>query len=347
MKIQFSKPVLDEKEIKAVARVLGSGWLAYGDVSRKFEERFAKYVGAKYAVFTDGCTAAMSIALRYLGIGIGSKVIIPSLTFTATASVVSELGATPIFGDVISHELPVLSQDWVGYYEKKADAVIPVYLTGIERYYKSKLPIIIDSAHRIEKNDFYHPNLAHCYSFYATKNMTTGMGGMLVTNERNLYDFAKLAVNDGVSKSVAERYKGSKSYTVDLDIGGKDNIDILAAIGIEQLKKVAKLNKARDRIVSRYNYAFGVHRLGNHLYYLLVENRDAFIKSLNDRGIQVGVHCLPLHKMPIYKRFAVEKLPITEYIGKKIVSLPLHPLLDERDVDYVIKVVKETKQRIQ
>ena len=153
-------------------------------------------------------------------------------------------------------------------------------------------------------------------------------------------------VNDGLSRSVEERYTGLPYYSVEVAIGGKDNIDILAAIGIEQLKKLPKFEKRREEIRDKYNEAFNLNRVGTHIYYLLVEERDKFVEYLKEKGIQTSIFYFPLHQQPAYKKYATSPLPVTEWASERCVALPIYPLLSDKDVDYVIGAVKDWKGEI-
>lgn len=342
IKVPFSKPSVTEEEIQAVTKVLKSGWLTTGEITRDFEKKFAEYVGAKYAVAVNSCTAALSLSLKALEEYIdpveeGDEVIVPSLTFTATASIVTHCGAKPVFVDVEKDTFcldPLLVFDAM---TPKTKAVIPVHLTGNTANSPYDGSVIIDSAHRIAKEksiaDFT------CYSFYATKNLTTGEGGMITTNYKDKAEWLRQARLHGLSTGAENRYRGGKwEYSVDFT-GWKCNLtDIASAIGLVQLKKLPKMEKKRKKLIKRYNEALGYERTGTHLYPILVEKRDEFMTKMREAGIGCSVHFLPLHLMPAYKDYKPSyPLPNTEFLGERLVSLPLYPDMIEKEQEYVIE----------
>lgn len=335
--IPFSCSTLGEEEIEAVAHVIRSGWVVQGPKTKEFEEKFAEYIGAKHAVFVDSCTAALDLSIKWhkknnslRGI---KKAIVPSLTFTSSAEVLVHNKLIPDFWDVdenlcISGLFPGL--------------VIAVHLTGNECTAQGEVTIE-DSAHRIERNQCKdNPNLV-CFSFYATKNMTTVQGGMIATNDKDAYEWLKKARDHGISKGTEERYKnGNWAYSIDFVGWREKSDDIHAAIGLEQLKKLDAMNERRKAIVERYNALFGYANTGNHLYPVRVKERTEFIEKLKEAGIQTSVHFLPLHTMPAYKKYASISLPNTDFFGAHFVSLPLFPQLTDEEVEYIARTAKET-----
>ena len=209
-----------------------------------------------------------------------------------------------------------------------------------------KFAAIIDSAHRIIRGDLRDtdPLQLWCYSFYATKNMSTINGGMIATNNEEAAVWLRRARDHGISKGTTERYKdGDCLYSIDFVGWREKSDDVHAAIGIEQLKKLDGFNKERERVVNRYNELLGLKRTGLHLYPILVEQRPVFLKIMRENGIGVSVHFLPLHKMPGYKKWSKGVvLPNTEYIGEHEVSLPLYPQLTNEEIDYVVGQVRAT-----
>lgn len=316
--IPFAKPYLGIEEEMAVLEVLRSGNLAMGSKVKEFEEKFAEYVGAKYAVAFNGCTSALRSAIDVLVLP--QEVKVPAITYTATASVVVDSGRIPVFVDVDENLLA-------------KDADIPVHLAG--RRVKGDA-LIFDSAHRIEKDDVKNSKAIWCYSFYATKNLTTGYGGMACTNNLEHYRGLKLIQDDG-------RFKTKPTYSVIQAVGGRDMNDLVAAIGLEQLKKLPWMTEQRNRVVSRYNKNLGLDRVGNHLYPILVERRNEFIKYMNENGVQTSVHFLPLHLEPAYEKYWDGiSLPNTELLGQRLVSLPIFPELLDSEVDYISEHVLKT-----
>jgi len=336
-KIPFCKTTLGEEEKKAICDVIDSGWVVMGKKTQEFEEAFAQYVGGQHAVFVDSGTAALDLSVKWLKkkkiFKKKDKIGVPSLTFTSTVEVVVNNGLKPQFLDVNKKNL-CLQQDVLS-------GGIPVHLIGNRCLSHSW---VYDSAHRIQKGDVKGSLALWCYSFYATKNMSTVNGGMIVTNDIKVAVWLRKARDHGISKGTTERYKdGQWAYSIDF-VGWREKADDLrAAIGIEQLKKLPGFNLERERVVMLYNQLLGLNRTGLHLYPILVEDRTRFIEFMKGRGIQCSVHFLPLHRMPAYKKYAVgADLPNTEYLGDRLVSLPLFHSLTNQEVAEVVAAVKES-----
>jgi len=353
MKINLTKPNIDQKELTAAARVLKSGWLIRGQNVKLLEEEFAAFMGAKYAIATNGCTMALYLVLKRMNLKPTDEVIVPSLTWSATAAAVINAGATPVFADVRKDNWCLDPRDVKRKITKKTKLVIPVHFAArfAKGFEKFPVPVMFDSAHRVEKNDFQ--GRVSCYSFYAVKNMTTVRGGMILTDDKDDAKWYMMAVHGGLSKDTLSRYQGQKKqndasgfyYEVVWPGWNFDMTDLEAAIGREQLRKLPRANKLRNAIVAKYNKAFGLKNTGNHLYPILVENRDEFLVNMKNAGIHCGVHYLPLHQMKAYRKYAKGALPVTEYIGKHCVSLPLYPDLTVKEIAFIIKEVKKNEVR--
>lgn len=329
--IPFCKTDLGEDEINAVAHVMRSGWVVLGKKSDEFEAAFAEYVGAKHAVFLDSCTSALFLALKWRYGDGGAIINTPALTFAATSEAIVHSGNTPRFQDVSMQDFCL---------EHVNDFSLPVSLTGNKA--KSGA-LVYDSAHRIAKGDMIGETALFCYSFYATKNITTVQGGMIATNDTAAYEWLKQARDHGLDLGTKERYTQKyKQYDVSFVGWRMKGDDFRAACGIEQLKKLPALNARREEIVDRYNQAFGLKRTGNHLYPILVKHRPAFVEHLFNEGIQTAVHFRPLNTMTAYRQYPHGDLTNTTYIGERIVSLPLFPKLTDSEQDHIIKTVKET-----
>lgn len=327
--IQFCKSYIGEEEKNAVKSVLDSGWLTQGQKVQEFEEKFAEYVGAKYAIAVNSCTSALFLALqrkmqktRYY------KVILPALTFAATANIVKHSGLQIEFVDVNLEDFC-----FCGYAE------IGVCYGGNE----CGIAPIIDSAHLIKKNQCKKRNSTFCYSFYATKSITTGEGGMICTNNKEDAEWFKKARLHGMSKDASKRYTDKNKWSYDVEfVGYKMNMtDIAAAIGIEQLKKLDLMEQKRTEIRQRYNKNLALNWQGNHIYPVLVENRDKVIEYLASEGIMTSVHFKPVHLMSAYIDYVETNLPNTEYIGQHEISLPIYPGLTMEDVDFISKKVEK------
>ena len=334
--IPFSKTTLGNEEIGAVKKVIEGGWVVLGEKSREFEKLFAEYVGAKHAVFVDSGTSALFLALKYLKKRYTfSSIKVPSLTFVATAESAvnagfdiqfSDIGDDLCLEDAYLHSLPVN----LGGHKAKEGA------------------LIYDSAHRIEKDDVKDSKALWCYSLYATKNITTVTGGMIATNDTEAYEWLLKARDHGLSLGTKERYQGRyKQYDVDFVGWRVKGDDFRAVVGIEQLKKLPEITKRRNEIVARYNKElkpeFRINNWsGNHLYPILVEDRAKFMDYMFDNEIQCAVHFRPIHTMKGYEKFySGEDLSKTEYIGERIVSLPLFPQMTEEEQTHIINKVND------
>lgn len=348
MKINLTKPSIDNRELNAIRKVLKSGWLIRGKQTLAFEKEFAKYMGAKYALATNGCTMALYLAVKEMRLKKTDEVLVPSLTWSATASIVIQAGAVPVFVDVNLKTFCMDAKDALKKITKNTKLVIPVHFGGAyaDGFENLPIPVLYDSAHRIEKNDF--KKATSCYSFYAVKNMTTVRGGMILTNDKKKAKWYKMACHGGLTKDTLSRYQGRTSkhdassfyYEIEEPGWNFDMTDIEAAIGREQLKKVESLNLKRNKIVQMYNRAFHLQNSGNHLYRILVDNRNEFLVNMKSAGIQCGIHYLPLHLMKGYLKYAKSKLPVTEFVGARCVSLPLYPDLSENEIKHIINTTK-------
>lgn len=316
--IPFCRPTIGDEEIGAVARVLKSGWLAAGEQTAAFEHEFAEYVGVNYAIFTNSCTSALKIAYKVSPtkiVGGHTYVVVPRNTFCATYSAAEEMGL-----------------EW-DYYDSQPKLSATSSSHRINMHYgsiKDETPCLIeDSAHRIEPHDPLVGKI-RCYSFYVTKNMTTGAGGMLVTNDKEIYEQCRLYWRDGLSASTYKRQHGQFLYAVQAMAGGYDGNDLGAAIGREQLKKLPAFTTQRNQLVQRYNEAFGQHWTGNHLYPFFVDSSNhlqSLFEYLRDRAIATGYH-YPESDGSIRQDWLA-------------LSLPLYPLLQEDEQAYIIESVKD------
>lgn len=337
--ILFAKPTIGREEIDAVSRVLKSGWLTMSKETIEFEKEFAQYVGRKYAIAVNSCTSALFLALKSLGIKNGDEVIVPSFTFASTVNVIVHCGAKPIFADVKREDFTLDPKSVEKAITNKTRAIVPVHYAGRQASTGYSLPVIEDSAHLIP-NGSSSSNLT-CYSFYATKNMTTGEGGMLTTDNYNIAQWLIKARLHGMSKDAMKRYEKKGKWRYDIEFPGYklNTTDISSALGRFQLKKLSSFQKKRDERVDLYNSLLGLENKGNHLYPILVEKREEFIKYLLQNRIQCSVHFIPVHQMTAYKNFKCN-LPVTDYIGARVVSLPLYPGLSLGDVKRICKIVK-------
>jgi len=383
--IDFSKPSIGDDDIKAVVDVLRSGWITTGEKTREFEEAFSRYIGSRYAVAVNSGTAALHLSLEVLGIKEGDEVILPTNTFTATAEACLYCNAHPKFVDIDERTFNInidLLEDGI---TEKTKGIIAVHIGGypcdmerieqIGRRYE--VHVIEDAAHAIEAKykgkKIGDISELTAFSFYSTKNITTGEGGMITTNNGDFAERLKILRLHGMSKDAWKRYrKGGNWYYEIEERGYKYNpSDILAALGIQQLKKIKKFHNERRTIFEKYNaYLEEVDELivpeiyddivhAHHLYIIRLKtgelniNRDEFIEELKTLGIECSVHFIPLHLQPFYQgRFGYKAgdFPIAERIYREVVSLPIYPELKLEDVDYIVaaikRVVHENRRKI-
>lgn len=368
--LPYCQVSFDKSEMLEVQKCLESGWLTMGNKVIDFEERFAKYIGVKYAVSVNSCTAALQLALMAYGIGEGDEVLVPSFTFVSTVNVILHVGAKPVFVDIDRATLNMAPGDLEKKITSRTKAIIPVHyagmpvdLTVIAKVAKAhKLVIIEDAAHAVgtkykEKNIGAHGNTT-CFSFYATKTMTTGEGGMLTTNNSKIAHFAMRNRLHGISKDAWKRYTKAGTWKYDvLSPGLKCNMtDVQAAMGIHQLEKLEKFVDKRIEYANLYDAGFAtnprietivvpkVARHSRHLYTILLHDfdREDFIAKMTDFNIGTSVHFIPVHHFTYYKKhFPVKKkeLAVTDDVFKRIVSLPLYPKMTKEDIQYVIESV--------
>jgi dTDP-4-amino-4,6-dideoxygalactose transaminase len=372
--LPFHRPDIGQAEINAVVDTLRSGWLTTGPKVKRFEAEFANYLGCSHSVAVNSGTAALHLALDAIGIKEGDEVIVPVLTFAATAEVVFYLKAKPIFVDCQPHTLNLDPERLEGVLTPRTRAIIPVHLAGqpcdmnriLEIARLHKLKVIEDAAHALPAS--YRDNKVGtigditCFSFYATKTITTGEGGMATTKNPEWASRMRMMSLHGISLDAWDRYtdKGSWYYEI-ICPGYKYNLtDIAAALGIEQLKRCDQFYEARRRIAERYDQGFAdlpeiqlpvcapdiQHAW--HLYIIQLNterlriSRQDFIKALKSQNIGTSVHFIPLHLHPFYRDafgYRSADFPQATAVFERIVSLPIYPKMTERDVDHVIGAV--------
>ncbi len=379
--IPYNQPDLTDAEIHEVVETLRSGWIAKGPRTVKFEQKFAKYLGAKHAVAMNSCTAALHVALLSAGIGKGDEVITTPMTFASTANTILHVGATPVFAD-IDYQTGCIDPDEI---EKKitprTKAVIPVHYSGqvcdLDRIYeiadKYGLFVSEDAAHALGSR--YKGRLignhlkgTAAYSFYATKNLTTGEGGMLVTDDDQIDAKARIWAGQGMSHNAWNRYAKGGTWQYDIcEPGFKYNMfDIQAALGLVQLSRLEDMQLRRLKIAQKYQREFAkidaveppfVPEYTTHSWHLyvlrivpelLTIGRDQFITELNERNVGTSVHFIPVTDMSTYtKRYGFQKgdFPQTEKHFERIISLPLYPTLTEEQSDYIVAAVRDIVEK--
>ena len=380
----FCVPDISDAEVQAVSDTVRSGWWAKGPRTIEFEKRFAEYVGAKYCVGVNSCTAALHLALMTQGIGPGDEVITTPLTFASSANTILHVGATPVFADIDPETGLIDPKEIEKKITDKTRAVVPVHYSGLaadigeigrlcERY---GLFLSEDAAHAVETRYDgeligHHPKGAVSYSFYATKNLACGEGGALVTDDEKLYEKACVLSCHGMSAGSWNRYGKSGSWRYDIEEPGfKYNMfDIQAALALAQLARMDDMQRRRFEAVDVYEQAFrDVPQLrlqktpdychhSRHLYILrivpemLTISRDQFIEELKARNVGVSVHFIALHTMSAYtKRYGYkpEDFPKAYAFSESEISLPMYSTLGREKAQYVadavLDIVKKYKK---
>ena len=386
--LPFSQPSIEKEEVNEVLEVLKSGWITTGPKVKLFEREFADYVGCKHAVAVNSCTAALHLALEAIGIKEGDEILTSPMTFAATGEVIRYFNAKPIFVDIDPVTMNVDAQMVKEVIEKKGrdggqsklKAILPVHYAGypcdmdalmaIASEYKLK--IIEDAAHAFPAR--YQGKMIGtigditCFSFYATKNITTGEGGMITTDNEEYAERARIMSLHGISKDAWKRYTAEGSWYYEIIAPGyKYNLtDIAAALGVAQLRKADIFLARRAHIATLYNEAFRdlseidlpmdqggwADRDGTkhswHLYVIklnlenLTVDRNKFIDELKTRGIGTSVHFIPLHLHPYYLKvfgYKPEDFPVAYQTYRRIISLPIYAKMTDKDAEEVIEAV--------
>jgi dTDP-4-amino-4,6-dideoxygalactose transaminase len=383
--IPFHRPSIGKEEMDAVQKVLASGWLTTGPVTMEFEKQFAAYVGCKHALAVTSCTAALQLALDAIGLKEGDEVLVPSCTFTATAEVVTYFGARPVLCDSLPGGFNIDPADAERRVTSRTRAIIPVHLAGepcdmdaiqamADRH---NLRVIEDAAHTLPAS-FRGKQVGTisemtAFSFYTTKTITTGEGGMLVTDNDKYAERIGLMRLHGIGRDAWKRYARAGSWFYEVrEAGYKMNLpDILSALGVEQLKKANKFWEQRREIAAYYQKELGkIEELDMppgdsrdvehswHLFILRLRsdmlniNRDQFIEELKEAGIGTSVHFIPLHRHPYYVRefgARTEDFPQADANYLRSLSIPIFPDMtmaeQKRVVDSVARVIEKSRKR--
>lgn len=368
MEIPLCIPFIEKEEINSVTKVLASGWLAHGPAVKEFEKKFAEYNNVKHAVSVNSCASALFLSIKALGVK--GEIILPSFTFVASANAVLTTECKPVFADIEHDSCNVDPESIKKLVNKNTVAIMPVHFAGqscrmdeiMEIAEENNLFVIEDSAEAIgaeykgKKTGSFGIG---CFSFYPTKNMTTGEGGMITTNDSELADKMKAIRAHGIQSSAFEREKEKKSWYREASYAGYNfrMPDILAAIGVEQLKKLDEMNKMRRKNAEYLNK--GLEKINwietpveekdcKHVYQMYTlkvkeeEKRNKLVNYLREQGIMASVHFdPPVHSQKLYKGFVTDeqKLDVTEDVVKKIVSLPMYPKMNTKELDYIIEKV--------
>ncbi|MCL6106554.1 MAG: DegT/DnrJ/EryC1/StrS aminotransferase family protein [Actinobacteria bacterium] len=372
--LPFSPPQIGEEEIAEVVDTLKSGWITTGPKVKRFEEEFAEFVGAPAALAVNSATSALAIALAVHGIRPGDEVITTSMTFCSTAHVIEQAGATPVLVDVEPDTLNININQVKKAITENTRAILPVHLYGHpcemdklqETASRFNLKIIEDAAHALPASykgrRIGGQGSTAAFSFYATKNITTGEGGML-TGENEFIKQARVWSLHGMSGDAHQRNSKEGTWKYDVVLPGfKSNMtDIQAAMGLHQLRRLPSFQARRQEVVRRYNSAFAnmaqlqppVERNGIssawHLYVIRLNldtidiDRDVFIAELRKMNVGTSVHFIPLYFHTHFRNrygYKADDYPVATSNFNRIITLPLHPGLTDEDVDYVIAAIK-------
>jgi dTDP-4-amino-4,6-dideoxygalactose transaminase len=371
-KVALSDLNFDHHEQNIVSQVIRNRWLTMGEMVKKLEGNFAKFLGVKHAIAVSSGTAAIHLALRALNIEPEDEVLVPSLTFVASSNAILYVGAQPVFVDITSlSDLNLSGDDLENKITPKTKAIMVVhyggYLADMDRVIKiakkHKLFVIEDAAHAIgaKFKSRMAGGIGHigCFSFFSNKNMATGEGGMIATNQDKFAKKIRLLRSHGMTSMTWDRHRGH-AYSYDVtELGYNYRMtEMNAALGIEQLKKLRRSNQIRKSLIKIYignlegtkglsipflNYP---RDSAFHLFPILLDknvSREKFMQTLRRKGIQTSIHYPPVHKFFYYQKnlkASRNKLPLTEYVGTHEVTLPLHPLLKEKDILFVCDQIK-------
>jgi dTDP-4-amino-4,6-dideoxygalactose transaminase len=374
--LPFHVPCIEEDDINAVINVLRTGWITTGPKVAEFEKAFAAFVGAQHAIAVSSCTAALHLALDAIGIREDDEVILPTLTFTATAEVATYLKARPILVDCEPTCFNIDADAINASSGPRSRAVIPVHLAGHPCNMtdihavadRNGLTVIEDGAHAFpaKYEDRYVGTLSllTAFSFYATKTLTTAEGGMVTTNDEALATRMRSMRLHGMNADAWKRYAAVGTWRYDIaEAGFKYNLtDLVAALGVTQLAKSLAMRRRRAEIAAKYTRALrgiGAYQLPTckinvehawHLYVILIRperlriGRDEVIAELKKRGIGTAVHFIPLHLFSYYQKrwgYRPGQFPVAEWYFNRCISLPLYPTMTDEDVELVVEALED------
>ncbi len=376
MEVPFSYPDINQEDKRAVLEVLGSQWLTGGQRTVEFEKGFAEYVGVKYAVAVNSGTAALHLAMRGIGIKEGDEVIVPTFTFAATANAPIFCGAKPVFADIDERTFNISPASIEKHITPRTKAIIPVHIAGqpcelqeiLQIAMDYDLFVVEDCAHSLGATyrgfQTGRLSVASCFSFYPTKNICTGEGGMVTTNDEELARYIRLMRTHCATKEAWERQETANWQYDIVDLGYNYRLtEFQAALGISQLKRLDEMNGKRAKVVEFYNerlskvkgiitpYQAENRTNSYHLYIIRVVekefgmSRGELFKRLAEKGVECSVHYTPIHMMSYYRARYGTKIgdcPIAEKIYPEILSLPLFSKLSDEQMEFVVKSIEES-----
>ena len=374
--VPFHVPCIGKEEIRAVVETLESGWITTGPKTKSFEEAFARHIGVRHALAVNSCTAALHLSLEAIGLNAGDEVLVPTLTFTATAEVVTYFKAKPVLVDVDPLHFNLSVEDAERKITSKTRAIIPVHFAGhacpmdpILELAKSKgLTVIEDAAHAIpaqyKGRNIGTLSAMTAFSFYATKTLATGEGGMVTTDDDALADRVRVMRLHGMNRDAWKRYRADGNWRYEIIAAGyKCNLtDLQASLGLVQLARCDEMWQSRARIAQKYMQALVSMKAYDtlpvspdvqhswHLFVILVDptklriHRDQIIDELRERGIGTAVHFIPLHLHRYYQEtwgYRAGEFPVAEEYFDRCISLPIYPDMTDEDVSQVVDALDE------
>ncbi len=376
--LPIAVPDITDLEKNEVIDALDSGWISVGPKVKRMERMFAELHGTEYAVAVSSATAALFLTGKALGVGEGDRVIVPSMSWPSTANIVEQLGATPCFVDVdrrTGNITPDIVEEKILELNKDVQLITPVHMSGLpvdirgfqklsERY---GVPVVYDAAHAVFSRYDGEPvgkfGRASCFSFYAIKNLTAGDGGVITTDDAELAEKISLWAYHGMNKDAWKRYSNENAapHVQSIVPGYKFNMtDLNAAVGIAQLKRFDELRDRRNLLVVHYNetlsdvegvetpvFQTDIGKWGNHVYGVRLlgdaPDRDGVMAKLAEYNIGVNIHFYPTHLHKYYRdKYPNVSLPNTEWLGERLISLPLCTRYEFEDLDYVAAALRHS-----
>ena len=367
MNIPVLRPHFGDEEVEAIREVLTSGWVGPGTKVDAFEKAFAEYVGTRFAVSLNSCSSALFLSMKVLGVA-GREVITTPMTFVSTNHAILQNDGIPVFCDIDAETLNISPASIEARVTDKTAAIVVMHHSGhtcdmdpiVEMARARNIPIVEDAAHaaggRYKGRMAGSLGTVGCFSFHALKNMTTGDGGMLTTDDEDISTRAKNLRWMGISRGTYDRFRRngrSRAWEYDVEeVGYKFHMnDLTAAIGLIQLAKLESSNAARREIAAQYHKALAdlswldlpnekdYARSAHHMFVVRAKDRDGLIEHLAEREIDAGVHYKPNHLYTVYEPYRSE-LPVVERVWHDIVTLPMHPAMSNEEIDHVIDAVR-------